>query len=87
MSRYGTGMTSSLDSPELAYEIAGMVNRDAPVHPRLRRIVAKVFTPRLLKEMEGDIAASARAVVGAISQRGQCDFAADVANRISTKVP
>ena len=86
VSRYGTGMASSMESPDLAYEIAGMVNRDAPVHPRLRRILAKVFTPRLLQEIEGDIAASARAVVGAISERGECDFAADVANRMPTKV-
>lgn len=86
VSRHGTGMGSSLSSPELAYEIAGMVNRDAPEHPRLRGIVAKVFTPRLLKEIEGDIAASARAVVGAISERGECDFAADIANRMPLKV-
>ncbi len=86
VSRYGTGMASSLESPDLAYEIAGMVNRDAPDHPRLRRIAAKVFTPRLLKEIEGDIAASARAVVGAISERGECDFAADVANQMPLKV-
>jgi cytochrome P450 len=48
--------------------------------------VAKVFTPRLLKEIEGDIAASARAVVGAISERGECDFAADIANQMPLKV-
>ena len=63
VSRFGTGMASSLESPELAYEIAGMVNRDAPIHPRLRRIVAKVFTPRLLKGMDGDIAASALSLI------------------------
>lgn len=86
VSRYGTGMSTSLESPELAYEIAGMVNRDAPEHPRLRRVAAKVFTPRLLKDLEGDIAASARSVVGAISERGECDFATDIANRMPLKV-
>ena len=86
VSRFGTGMASSIESPELAYEIAGMVNRDAPDHLRLRRILAKVFTPRLLKDWEGAIAASARSVVGAISERGACDFAADVANQMPLKV-
>ncbi len=85
LSRYGTGMTTA-DAPEIAYDIAGMVNRDAPDHPRLRRILARVFTPRLLKKIEGDMAVSARAVIGAVSERGQCDFAADVANRMPTKV-
>jgi cytochrome P450 len=86
VSQFGTGMGTSLRNPDLAYEIAGMVNRDAPDHPRLRGITAKVFTPRLLRALEGDIAASARTVVGAISERGECDFAADVANRMPTKV-
>lgn len=85
-SRFGTGMASSMESPDLAYEIAGMVNRDAPEHPRLRGIVAKVFTPRLLKDIEGQIAASARTVIGSISERGTCDFAADVAGKLPTKV-
>jgi|APSaa5957512535_1039671.scaffolds.fasta_scaffold10786_3 methyl-branched lipid omega-hydroxylase len=86
VSRFGTGMSTSLESPDLAYEIAGMVNKDAPEHPRLRGIVAKVFTPRLLKDIEGAMIASTRAVVGEISERGECDFATDVANRIPLEV-
>ena len=85
LSHYGTGM-SCLDSPESAYDIAGMVNRDGPTHRRLRRVVSKVFTPGRLKAIEGDIVASARAVIGTVSERGQCDFATDVASRMSTKV-
>ena len=86
VSRFGTGMATSLSSPDYAYEIAGMVNRDAPDHPRLRGILTKVFTPRLLQQIEGDIEASARSVIAAISERGACDFAADVASRMPTKV-
>ena len=85
LSHYGAGM-STIEGPEIAYDTGGMLHRDAPVHPRLRRIVAKVFTPRLLREVEGDMAASARAVIGAVSDRGQCDFAADVAIRMPMKV-
>ena len=85
LSHYGTGM-SCLDSPELAYDVAGMVNRDGPAHRRLRRIVSKVFTPGRLQAIEGDIATSARAVIGAVSERGECDFATDVASRLSMKI-
>ena len=85
LSHYGAGM-STIEGPEIAYDTGGMLHRDAPLHPRLRRIVAKVFTPRLLREVEGDMAASARAVIGAVSDRGQCDFAADVAIRMPMKV-
>ncbi len=85
LSHYGTGMTT-IDGPETAYDVAGMVNRDAPVHPRLRGILAKVFTPRLLRNLEDAIAASARTVVGEISERGHCDLASDIASRMPTKV-
>ena len=85
LSHYGTGM-SCLDSPAFAYDIAGMLNRDGQTHRRLRRIVSKIFTPSRLNKMEDDIAASARAVIGAVSEHGECDFATDVAAQMSTKV-
>ena len=85
LSHYGTGMTT-IDGPEIAYDVAGMVNRDAPVHPRLRGILARVFTPRMLRDLEDTIAASARTVIGEISERGCCDFASDIASRMPTKV-
>jgi len=83
-SHYGTGMAT--DDPEMAYVIGGMLNRDAPIHPRLRRIIAKVFTPRMLQDVEANLEASARGVISAISEHGSCDFAADVANRMPIKV-
>jgi len=84
LSRYGTGMATA--SPESAYVTGGMLNRDPPEHPNLRRIVARVFTPRLLKTMEGDMEAAARQVIGAVAGHGACDFAADIANRMPMKV-
>ncbi|MBN36057.1 MAG: cytochrome [Rhodospirillaceae bacterium] len=83
-SHFGTGM--AVDDPAFAYDMGGMLNRDAPLHPRLRRIVAKVFTPRLLKDLEADMAASARRIVADVSERGSCDFASDVANRMPMAV-
>ena len=53
LSHYGTGM-SCLDTPQLAYNIAGMLNRDGQSHRRLRRIVSTVFTPsRLTVQAQG----------------------------------
>ena len=85
LSHYGTGM-SCLDTPQLAYNIAGMLNRDGQSHRRLRRIVSTVFTPSRLKTIDHDIATSARHVISAISERGECDFATEVAAQMSTKV-
>ncbi len=83
-SRFGTGM--AIESAEEAYVTGGMLNRDAPIHPRLRRIVAKVFTPRMLSSIEADLESSARSVIADVSERGACDFAADVGNRMPIKV-
>ena len=85
LSQFGTGM-SCIDTPELAYDIAGMLNRDGKAHRRLRRIVSKVFTPGRLQDLENDMAASARAVIATISERGECDFAEEVSNRLPMKV-
>lgn len=83
-SHHGTGLVA--DGPELAYEIGGMLNRDAPLHPALRRILARVFTPRFLESTEQGMDAAARSVVGAVSERGHCDFAPDIANRMPLTV-
>ena len=83
-SRHGTGLVA--EGPELAYEIGGMLNRDAPLHPALRRILAKVFTPRFLESVEQEMDGAARSVVGAVSERGDCDFAVDIANRMPLTV-
>ena len=83
-SQHGTGLVA--EGPELAYEVGGMLNRDAPLHPALRRILAMVFTPRYLKSVEEDMDAAARSVVGAVSERGCCDFAVDIANRMPLTV-
>ena len=83
-SHHGTGMVA--EGPELAYETGGMLNRDEPLHPALRRILAKVFTPRFLAGLESRMEAAALSVIGAVSERGCCDFAADVANRMPLTV-
>ena len=80
VSGHGTGMFT--ESDEYAYIVGGMLNRDPPLHTKLRRIVAKVFTPRLLQQIEGDMANRARQVIGAVSEQGACDFAPDIANRM-----
>ena len=80
LSGHGTGMFTETDDE--AYIVGGMLNRDPPLHTKLRRIVAKIFTPRMLQAIEGSMEARAREVIGAVSEQGACDFAADIANRM-----
>jgi cytochrome P450 len=70
-------------SPEaLAYVRRMMLNMDPPEHGRLRRLVARSFTPRAVGDLERAIRANAAALVGRAlgdADEGVCDFAKDIA--------
>nr|MDT0666239.1 hypothetical protein [Micromonospora sp. DSM 115978] len=58
------GATSVADLPEEFLDFFGsMINLDAPRHVRLRRIVSRAFTPKIIQQTEDDIAALARDIV------------------------
>ena len=64
---------------EVAQLYSGMLNMDAPRHTRLRAIVSAAFSPRYISQLEGAIRQRAAAVLDAVCERGECDFAAEVA--------
>src|SRR5213079_3428013 len=59
-----------------------MINIDDPRHARLRRIVSRAFTPRMIKKFEGDVQLVAAAIVDDLLDRGPCDFVEHVAARL-----
>ncbi|WP_327090842.1 cytochrome P450 [Nonomuraea sp. NBC_01738] len=68
-----TGATQIRDpdtAADLAFVQAMMLNTDPPDHSRLRRIVAKAFTPRAVRALERTIAERAATLFAA----GECDF-------------
>ncbi len=59
-----------------------MLNMDPPEHSRLRRMLARSFTPRAIARLEEQISGHARAIVDRMltpGPDGTCDFAKDVA--------
>ncbi|MFD9664253.1 cytochrome P450 [Rhodococcus sp. NPDC059968] len=52
----------------------GFLASDPPRHSKMRRIVSKAFTPKVMKNIEGWIEEQARGVVSAVADRGECDF-------------
>ena len=71
----------ALDDPPPAVQelIGSMISLDDPRHARLRRIVARAFTPRMIARAADDVARLATEIVDAIAERGSCDFVTDVA--------
>jgi cytochrome P450 len=70
-------------SPQaLRYVRRMMLNMDPPEHSRLRRMLARSFTPRAVAQLEQRIRGHARALAGRVFRGpgGECDFAKDVAS-------
>lgn len=76
------GATQISDPPgpaALAFVRQMMLNQDPPEHSRLRRLLSRAFTPRAIARLEQRIEGWARDLVTAVADRGQCDFATDIA--------
>jgi cytochrome P450 len=55
---------------------------DDPRHRRIRGLVSKGFTPRMIGELEPDLRRRTRAILDALPASGECDFVADVARQL-----
>ncbi len=83
----GKGATSIADLPVEFNEYFGsMINMDAPRHARLRRIVSRAFSPRMVAKFEDDVRSAAAKVVDDLLATGPCDFVSHVAARLPLKI-
>jgi methyl-branched lipid omega-hydroxylase len=81
------GATSVTDLPVEFNEFYGsMINMDDPRHARLRRIVSRAFTPRMIARFEDDVRRAATAIVDDLLATGPCDFVSHVAARLPLKI-
>ncbi|MCU1469021.1 MAG: cytochrome [Glaciihabitans sp.] len=63
-----------------------MVNMDDPRHARLRRIVSRAFSPKMLTRLERDIETTAARIVDDVVHAGAGDFVEQVAARLPIHV-
>ena len=74
--------------PWLARYFDSMINMDGPRHSRIRKVVARAFSPRLLAKLDADMRARSTRIVddlvGGGAPRG--DFVTEVAQRLPTQV-
>jgi cytochrome P450 len=81
------GATSIPDLPVEFNEYFGsMINMDDPRHARLRRIVSRAFSPRLIAKFEDDVRRVAAAIVDDLLVTGPCDFVPNVATKLPLKI-
>jgi len=65
---------------------ANLLNLDPPDHTRLRRLVAKAFTPRRVEELQPGIEAAVAELLDGIAGRGRADLVADLATPLPLTV-
>jgi cytochrome P450 len=83
----GKGATNIPDLPAEFNEYFGsMINMDDPRHARLRRIVSRAFSPRLIARFEDNVRLVAASVIDDLLATGPCDFVANVAAPLPLKI-
>jgi len=81
------GATSIEDLPPEFNEYFGsMINMDDPRHARLRRIVSRAFTPKMIRKFEEDVQRTAAGIVDELLVTGPCDFVQHVSARLPLKI-
>ncbi|WP_406639037.1 cytochrome P450 [Amycolatopsis sp. WGS_07] len=75
----GTQIRDPATAEDLRYVRRMMLNMDPPEHGRLRGLLTKAFTPRAINRITERIEGWARDLVAAVADRGECDFAKDIA--------
>ncbi|KZM68784.1 steroid C27-monooxygenase [Nocardia terpenica] len=56
-----------------------LLNKDAPEHTKLRKLISKGFTPRAVNGLRAELSARARSIVEAAAASGSGDFVTQVA--------
>jgi cytochrome P450 len=81
------GATNVIDLPvEFSEYFGSMINMDDPRHARLRRIVSRAFTPKMIKKFEEDVERTAAGIVDDLLATGPCDFVQHVSARLPLKI-
>ncbi|MFG1688335.1 cytochrome P450 [Nonomuraea sp. NPDC049269] len=65
---------------------AGMLDVEPPVHTRLRRLVSKAFTPRMVESLRPRVRSIAEGLVAAYVEKGGGDLIAEVAEPLPVTV-
>jgi cytochrome P450 len=71
---------------ELLEFFGSMINMDPPRHTKLRLLVNKGFTPRMVARVEAMVRERARLIADRVAPRGECDFVNDIAAALPLEI-
>jgi cholest-4-en-3-one 26-monooxygenase len=85
-SEWGITLHESLSEEQLEQNRMMMLMMDPPRHTKLRLLVNKGFTPRMIGRLHDQVRAITRDIVDNVIERGECDFVVDVAAELPLQV-
>jgi cholest-4-en-3-one 26-monooxygenase len=85
-SHTSTALFHDMDEAQLEQQRMMMLNMDPPLHTRYRRLVNKGFTPRMVRDLEDKVVASADAILDAVCESGRADFVEQIAAELPLQV-
>jgi len=78
-SERGSAVIADMPAEELALFRQQLIHMDPPRHTKLRKLVNRGFTPRMIGRLEAGVREHARAIVDKVARKGECDFVTEVA--------
>ena len=81
-SERGTVLNNDLPEDRIAQLRLWMINQDAPRHTKLRKLVNKGFTKRIVEQMDLHIRELSKGIVDRVARKGSCDFVTDIASEL-----
>ena len=81
-SERGTVLLQNIDEVRIAQLRLWMINQDAPRHTKLRKLINKGFTIRMIQQMEDHIETLTTEIVDSVARKGECDFVAAIASEL-----
>ncbi len=81
-SERGTVLLQDMDEERIEQMRLWMINQDAPRHTKLRKLINKGFTTRMIAQMENHIEKLTTEIVDSVARKGECDFVAAIASEL-----
>ena len=75
----GTALNADMPESDLALFQQQLIHMDPPRHTKLRGLVNRGFTPRMIGRLEPQVRELAREIVDKVAAKGECDFVTAIA--------
>ncbi len=72
--------------PAFAEYFGSLINMDDPRHAKIRKIVSRAFSPKMISRFQEQVEKVAAEITDDLAERGPCDFVAHAASRLPLKV-